>query len=642
MNPALADDIARALKKARRLRRDMNRTYNVADSVLPQANPGMIDNAQAVAKHTDLDGNDDEPTPEPAMKEVVIKHLLDRPTLLTKTSDLGDFVGDYARHSALNAGQAARDLRYISSHPDAESLPESMAKRIKSFGINAFYTALPPQLHHSKKELAELREKTPSEWFHQGYKPWEKRADLQDSVKLQPHQKRVMEKLKTQDALLLYHGLGSGKTLSSLAATEGMDRDVIVPASLRNNYWNEVNSKTDRDTPTNVMSYERSIKPFKQSSTLVVDEAHRLGNVSTQRSQRLLEKIKQYKKRVLLTGTPIRNHPSELAPLLHVLDPKTRVPLDPAQFNKRYVHEVDVNPGLIDKYVFGVEPGVEQRPQNLGELRRAFAGKVDYYQPEHENFPDRHDQVTKVEMSPEQADIYRTITEKANPKIAKKIRENFPLSKRESEDLNAFMTAARIVSNTTRPYGGKEYSPKMTRALSDFKNAMAQNPGHKAVTYSAYTEGGVDEYARLLKEHNIPHGVFKGGLSDKERKRLVDEYNSGKLRNLLITGAGAEGLDLKGTRAIQLLESHWNNPRLEQAVGRGIRFGSHTHLPEDERNVEVLKYQSTLPRSWWQKVWGEDADTAADEYLGALADKKQQLNQAFLDVLKDASNRRPS
>lgn len=61
------------------------------------------------------------------------------------------------------------------------------------------------------------------------------------------HQKIVRDYLNLYTpyrGLLLYHGLGSGKTCSSIAIAEGMkgERKVIVmtPASLRRNYYEEL------------------------------------------------------------------------------------------------------------------------------------------------------------------------------------------------------------------------------------------------------------------------------------------------------------------------------------------------------------------------------------------------------------------
>ena len=48
-----------------------------------------------------------------------------------------------------------------------------------------------------------------------------KKAALQEDVQLQPHQQRIIDRMSAGDKrLLLYHGLGSGKSLSSLAAAE--------------------------------------------------------------------------------------------------------------------------------------------------------------------------------------------------------------------------------------------------------------------------------------------------------------------------------------------------------------------------------------------------------------------------------------
>lgn len=92
------------------------------------------------------------------------------------------FATAYANHSALNLGQAARDVRYFYEHPDADKIAphgtalhvaSSVASRIPSLASNLYYGALPPQLHHSKEELSgeedslHLRDR-----FLQGYDPW--------------------------------------------------------------------------------------------------------------------------------------------------------------------------------------------------------------------------------------------------------------------------------------------------------------------------------------------------------------------------------------------------------------------------------------------------------------------------------------
>jgi hypothetical protein len=72
--------------------------------------------------------------------------------------------------------------------------------------------------------------------------------DLNDTVLVSlPHQKLVQSYINHQTpyrGLLLYHGLGSGKTCSSIAISEGIKEDmnvvVMSPASLESNFFQEL------------------------------------------------------------------------------------------------------------------------------------------------------------------------------------------------------------------------------------------------------------------------------------------------------------------------------------------------------------------------------------------------------------------
>lgn len=77
-------------------------------------------------------------------------------------------------------------------------------------------------------------------------------AKKNDKFTLLTHQKVVRDYLNIYSpyrGLLLYHGLGSGKTCSSIAIAEGMKNDkeivVMTPASLRRNYLEELKNCGD-------------------------------------------------------------------------------------------------------------------------------------------------------------------------------------------------------------------------------------------------------------------------------------------------------------------------------------------------------------------------------------------------------------
>jgi superfamily II DNA or RNA helicase len=136
--------------------------------------------------------------------------------------------------------------------------------------------------------------------------------------------------------------------------------------------------------------------------------------------------------------------------------------------------------------------------------------------------------------------------------------------------------------------------------------------------------------AKRLSRTKIPFASFTGRLNDKEKSNIIKKYNTGKIKHLLISGAGAEGLDLKGTRLLQIMEPHWNEPMLKQIKGRVKRFKSHTHLPKKERNITIQTYINKPRKTRWLKK----QHSGTDEYLELLSKNKQNLVSDFTNVLK--------
>lgn len=59
----------------------------------------------------------------------------------------------------------------------------------------------------------------------------------------------------------------------------------------------------------------------------------------------------------------------------------------------------------------------------------------------------------------------------------------------------------------------------------------------------------------------------------------------------------AEGITLKNIRQVHVVLPHWNNPAIEQFLGRAYRVGSHTALPKDERYVNIYRHVPVAPHS---------------------------------------------
>ena len=87
-----------------------------------------------------------------------------------------------------------------------------------------------------------------------------------------------------------------------------------------------------------------------------------------------------------------------------------------------------------------------------------------------------------------------------------------------------------------------------------------------------------------------------------------------KIKCVLISMAGAEGLDYKNIRQVHIMEPWYNMSRLEQIIGRGVRNLSHCRLPFEERNVEIYLHTSLHTMNPEQEC--------VDNYFYRLAEKK--------------------
>lgn len=474
-----------------------------------------------------------------------------------------------------------------------------------------------------------------------------KAASLLPDVQLQPHQERIFGEASDHPIRkLLLHTLGSGKTLTGIAAAEAQNHPytAVVPASLRNNLRKEQERFTDGQTPSDVMSYTALAKghPVEKLHTVLFDEAQRLRNAGSKQSLRAQELARQAHQLILMSGTPLVNRPGDLAPLLSML---TQKPISPEDFEKRYVTEREVKPGLL-KRLLGVTPGTETVVDHPEELKALLRGHVDYYSPDKPTVPVNYQDVD-TEMTAPQTRLYKAFWDQLPWLLRYKLKHDFPLSQEELRRAQSFLTGPRQVGLSTLPYLRNKdplkafsQSAKLQKAHELLTDKL-KDPRMKALVFSNFIDAGLTPYAAALRRDNVPHGVFHGGLTDAERKKLVDDYNSSRIRVALLGPSGAEGLSFRGTQLAQLLDPHWASARARQAEGRGIRFDSHLGLPEDLQNVTVQRFIARLPLGLKDQLLsrlGFDRAPnrrASDDYLRTLAERKDRVNKHFLDLLRE-------
>ena len=169
-------------------------------------------------------------------------------------------------------------------------------------------------------------------------------------------------------------------------------------------------------------------------------------------------------------------------------------------------------------------------------------------------------------------------------------------------------------------------------------------------TYALYTGTETVEEKEIIR--NIYNGTWStvpdtitSELSPISTNNLYGEI----IQVLMITASGAEGISLKNTRYVHIIEPYWHPVRIEQVIGRARRICSHQDLPPDLRTVKVFLYLMTFTE---EQLSGDGAvelklndvskfddsiPVTSDETLYEISVIKERISQQLLTSVKEAS-----
>jgi superfamily II DNA or RNA helicase len=203
------------------------------------------------------------------------------------------------------------------------------------------------------------------------------------------------------------------------------------------------------------------------------------------------------------------------------------------------------------------------------------------------------------------------------------------------------------------------YSRKMVAVITN----IATNWKSKHVVFTFFkTKAGVNMLHSLFKMCGIRTEIYSGDISDYKRKTIINEFNAEKnrygddIKILLVTEAGAEGINLLETQHMHILESSTREMKIQQAIGRVVRYKSHMvdgrkPMRKHEQVVHVWRYwsvSSDQPFSISKTMKHKDGTfldktriitdkTSVDVVLYKQGIYSVNTIQSFLDLLKKAS-----
>jgi len=158
------------------------------------------------------------------------------------------------------------------------------------------------------------------------------------------------------------------------------------------------------------------------------------------------------------------------------------------------------------------------------------------------------------------------------------------------------------------------------------------------------------------EEKEIVRNIYNGSwnlvptnIAEQLRKQHENNMYGEIIKVFMITSSGAEGINLKNTRYVHIVEPYWHMVRPEQVVGRARRICSHQELPVELRTVKVFLYVSVMSDEQkrdekhivlrLRDVSRVDKETplTTDENLYEIASSKQKINNQILQAVKETA-----
>lgn len=274
----------------------------------------------------------------------------------------------------------------------------------------------------------------------------------------------------------------------------------------------------------------------------VFDEAHALKSYKTQRTKAAKSLVAGIGRVLFLSGTPFMNHPTELFSLLNMLDPVGFSNF--FKFAKRYCGADYMS-------------GTWYIPKDIITNRDELADRLERYMIRR----------TKKEVALDLPDLTRTyvpvdITTRGDYRDA--VRD---LKKWLAERGKTRIDPAHVLTklNILRQIVGAGKVPAAIELAEDILQSDEQ------VVLFCHHKETVTSIYDALKSYGV--GIISGDVSQKDRQALVDRFKEGAFPVMIITTAGAEGIDLYTASHIIFVEREWTPAKEEQAEGRLHRMG---------------------------------------------------------------------
>lgn len=343
-------------------------------------------------------------------------------------------------------------------------------------------------------------------------------------------------------------------------------------------------------------------------STIICDEAHKLKNVATKRTRRILDPrglISRTDKLWFVTGTPIKNRPIDLYSLISSTVPELIKPYDTyLKFAYQYCAAFE------GKYCLDVSGASNE--QELADRIAPFMLRREQHEVLKE-LPEALVDTIELECTPEAKKIIQEEEERTVELAGERDIELFTLGE-----------TARIRQALAK-YKIKESLPFITDLMEET---------NKIVIFYHHTS----VLKALLKSLSKMNPVYiNGTIPAAKRLGIVEQFNTDPRCRVFIgqmqaCGEGLDGLQHSSHTCV-FVEPSWSPTDITQCIGRLKRFGQ-TYMV----SVYILVIKATLEATmmgtakWKQKVMNKIITKTDKEKQMYLEERIEKLEEATLGL----------
>jgi SNF2 family DNA or RNA helicase len=420
---------------------------------------------------------------------------------------------------------------------------------------------------------------------------------------LMPYQTEGVNRILGSDCMYIADDPGLGKTAQVIRACANMtkailDRGVVIvcPASLRSNWAQEWGKWEGPACEKHIMSYQEAVKdcegnPPKKGSkrvgllsktwgVVVFDEAHALktsGGKTNRAKCGLIFNVWKIKgedeetpdrwerrlgisstKTIMLSGTPILNKPIDIFPVLRHMRPK--VWSSKSKFESRYCD------AHVDRYGRWKADG----HSNLKELKERLDNSGIFIRRRKRDvlkqLPPKRRQIITVDAT---AKTINLVEAELKAKMLSDSTADMDWEVKAFEEFENMSTDH--VAQIRRTLGLAKVDPCMNYLVEQEKLGVLPE---KLVLFAHHREV-IERAVDALCFNNIRAAPFYGGMNDRQKNDVVEDFQKGDLRVFVgsIMAAGV-GLTLTAADTCMILEPSYVPAENVQAEDRLHRIGA--------------------------------------------------------------------